>query len=77
MNPALHQALKGGVAPTQEYLLQGSVLDSAKEVLLHRLKGLCDNADTQREVFQDHEMVFQISKWSRNNTQGFKLLSLA
>lgn len=62
MNPSLQQALKGGVAPTQEYLLQGSVLDSSKDVLLHRLQGLCDNTDTPREMFADHEMVFQLSK---------------
>jgi len=49
------------VAPTQEYLLQGSILDSACEVLLHRLRGLCDNVDAgPPETFTDHEMAFQI-----------------
>ncbi|WAR03725.1 MED18-like protein [Mya arenaria] len=56
MDPALTQALKTGVAPMQEYLLQGSILDGSKDILLHRLRGLCDNADTAPETFSDHEM---------------------
>ena len=39
-------------------MLQGSVMDSAVEHLLHRLRGLCDNADTGCEQFHDHEIVF-------------------
>ncbi|CAB0019831.1 unnamed protein product [Nesidiocoris tenuis] len=48
------------IIPNQEYLLQGSVLDNAVEVLLHRLRGLCDNVDTSPEPFYDHEMCFTI-----------------
>ncbi|GAB6032613.1 Mediator of RNA polymerase II transcription subunit 18, variant 2 [Chamberlinius hualienensis] len=48
------------IIPSQEYLLQGSILDVSCEVLLHRLRGLCDNCDTGTETFHDHEMVFQI-----------------
>nr|CAD7401120.1 unnamed protein product [Timema cristinae] len=44
------------IVPNQEYLLQGSVMDSAVEVLLHRLRGLCDNVDSGPETFHDHEM---------------------
>ncbi|XP_064482397.1 mediator of RNA polymerase II transcription subunit 18-like [Ornithodoros turicata] len=44
----------------QEYLLQGSIMDGAFEVLVHRLRGLCDNADSPIESFQDYELVFQI-----------------
>lgn len=58
---ALSQAFK--IAPVHEYLLQGSIVDSSKDVLLHRLRGLCDNAENQPEVFTDHEMVFQLSKY--------------
>lgn len=54
----IQQAVKGGIAPLQEYLLQGSIVDTSKDVLIHRLRGLCDNADTQPDTFQDHEMVF-------------------
>lgn len=57
----LQQAVKGGIAPLQEYLLQGSIVDASKEVLIHRLRGLCDNADSQPDTFHDHEMVFQLS----------------
>ncbi|XP_050408819.1 mediator of RNA polymerase II transcription subunit 18 [Patella vulgata] len=50
--------LKNNIAPQQEYLLQGSIVDLHREVLIHRLRGLCDNADKQPETFSDHEMVF-------------------
>lgn len=56
----LNQAVKNNIVPNQEYLLQGSVLDSAVEVLLHRLRGLCDNVDTGPETFNDYEMCFSI-----------------
>uniref|UniRef100_A0A1B6K5N5 Mediator of RNA polymerase II transcription subunit 18 n=1 Tax=Homalodisca liturata TaxID=320908 RepID=A0A1B6K5N5_9HEMI len=56
----LTAALKGNIIPNQEYLLQGSVLDSVVEVLLHRLRGLCDNVDAGPETFQDHEMCFSL-----------------
>lgn len=35
-------------------------MDGACEVLLHRLRGLCDNSDSPIESFHDYEMVFQI-----------------
>ncbi|XP_069676914.1 mediator of RNA polymerase II transcription subunit 18 isoform X2 [Periplaneta americana] len=57
---SLTAALKSNIIPNQEYLLQGSVLDSAVEVLLHRLRGLCDNVDSGPETFNDHEMCFSI-----------------
>ncbi|XP_052066041.1 mediator of RNA polymerase II transcription subunit 18-like [Mytilus californianus] len=62
MDPQLTQALKA--APTNEYLLQGSILDSSLEVLLCRLKGLCDHADSPEEKFVDHEMVYAIKNAS-------------
>ena len=58
MDPQLTQALKA--APTNEYLLQGSILDSSVDVLLCRLKGLCDHADSPEEKFIDHEMAYAI-----------------
>ncbi|XP_011314324.1 mediator of RNA polymerase II transcription subunit 18 [Fopius arisanus] len=58
----LTQALKSNIIPNQEYLLQGSVLDSAVEILLQRLRGLCDNVDSGPEGFHDHEMCFSIRK---------------
>lgn len=61
MDPSLHQALKTGIAPLHEYFLQGSILDASKEYLIHRLRGLCDHADSQPEQFNDHEMVFMLS----------------
>ena len=30
------------------------------DVLNHRLKGLCDNVDTDRETYDEKEMVFSI-----------------
>ncbi|KAL1427568.1 hypothetical protein MTO96_017269 [Rhipicephalus appendiculatus] len=52
--------VRRGLVPLQEYLLQGSIMDGACEVLLHRLRGLCDNSDSPIESFHDYEMVFQI-----------------
>jgi len=46
------------IIPNQEYLLQGSILDGAVDVLLHRLRGLCDNVDAGPETFHDHEACF-------------------
>lgn len=45
---------------TQEYFLQGSINDSSREILMHRLRGLCDNTEDGPEPFQDHEMIFAI-----------------
>lgn len=59
---SLSAALKSKIIPNQEYFLQGSILDSAVEKLLHRLRGLCDNVDTGPEQFHDHEMCFSIRK---------------
>ncbi|KAL6426923.1 mediator of RNA polymerase II transcription subunit 18 [Cataglyphis hispanica] len=61
---SLSAALKSNIIPNQEYLLQGSVLDTSVEVLLHRLRGLCDNVDTGPEPFYDHEMCFSIRRGS-------------
>lgn len=63
---SLTAALKSNIIPNQEYLLQGSVLDSAVEVLLHRLRGLCDNVDSGPETFNDHEMCFSIRRYVKN-----------
>ena len=54
----LTNAMKGNIIPDQEYLLQGSLLDSHIEVFKHRLRGLCDN--TVGEQFCEREMVFSI-----------------
>ena len=39
---------------------QGSILDTKVDVLNHRLRGLCDNVDIDRETFDEKEMVFSI-----------------
>ncbi|XP_037068954.1 mediator of RNA polymerase II transcription subunit 18-like [Pollicipes pollicipes] len=56
----LQAAIQTKVVPNQEYLLQGSVLDSAKDVLIHRLRGLADNVDEQVETFHDRERVLTL-----------------
>ncbi|XP_022662266.1 mediator of RNA polymerase II transcription subunit 18-like isoform X1 [Varroa jacobsoni] len=48
------------VVSLQEYVLQGSIMDGACDVLLHRLRGLCDNADSPVETFHDIEQVFTL-----------------
>ena len=56
-------SLRSCVAPLQEYLLQGSILDSQRDLLLHRLTGLCDNIDTGPEKFHDQELVYTLRKY--------------
>ncbi|KAJ8299600.1 hypothetical protein KUTeg_023660 [Tegillarca granosa] len=62
MDSQLQQALK--LAPLHEYLLQGSIIDNSLDVLIHRLRGLCDNSENLPEKFQDHEMVFTMKNTS-------------
>lgn len=57
---SLTAAMKCNIIPNQEYLLQGSVLDQYVEVLLHRLRGLCDNVDSGPETFNDHELCYSL-----------------
>lgn len=69
---SLHAALKSNIIPNQEYLLQGSVLDQYVEVLLHRLRGLCDNVDAGPESFHDQELCFTL----RGNTPAVATMVL-
>jgi mediator of RNA polymerase II transcription subunit 18 len=52
--------LRNSSTPQQEFLLQGSILDEHRGLLLNRLKGLCDMCDSPPEKFHDHEMVFAL-----------------
>ena len=54
----LTAAMKSNIVPDQEYLLQGSILDTHLEVLQHRLRGLCDGGKEMN--FSEHEMVFSL-----------------
>lgn len=40
----------------------------AVNMLLDRLRGLCDNSDLPPEVFHDHEMVFVLKDMNGNYT---------
>lgn len=44
--------------PSQEFLLQGSVLDESIEMLLHRIRGMCDSSEDGLVRFKQHEMIF-------------------
>ena len=57
---SLTAAMQTNIVPDQEYLLQGSIMDSKVDVLNHRLRGLCDNVDIGKESFNEKEMVFSI-----------------
>ncbi|XP_050301360.1 mediator of RNA polymerase II transcription subunit 18 [Anthonomus grandis grandis] len=70
---SLTAALKCNIIPNQEYLLQGSVLDQYVEVLLHRLRGLCDNVDSGPESFNDHELCYSLRSNSANAPQVLSL----
>ena len=41
---------------------QGSILDAHRDTLLHRLRGLCDNAENSPESFNDYESVYALSE---------------
>jgi len=69
----LTSALKTNIVPNQEYLLQGSIVDSAVDILLHRLRGLCDNTDIGPESFHDHEACFQLVSSGPQQTQPLTL----
>jgi len=68
-SPILGPSLKS-IAPQQEYLLQGSILDSHQPTLLHRLRGLCDDAEHSPEPFRDYEAVYQIKNSNSGPGQG-------
>ncbi|KAI4458409.1 glycosyl hydrolase [Holotrichia oblita] len=70
---SLTSALNSNIIPNREYLLQGSVVDQYVEVLLHRLRGLCDNVDDGAETFYDHEMCFSLCMNSSGNPLVFPL----
>lgn len=53
-------AVSAQLIPSQEWLMQGSVLNQHRETLKHRLQGLCDNTETNFETFTDHEMVYKL-----------------
>ncbi|KAK2190504.1 hypothetical protein NP493_78g07038 [Ridgeia piscesae] len=53
-------SLNRSMAPLQEYLLQGSILDKHRGPFLHRLNGLCDVVSEMPEKFHDHEMVYHL-----------------
>jgi len=57
---SLTSAINASIVPDQEYFLQGSILDSSLELLIHRLRGLCDNVDSGLQTYNEHEMVFSI-----------------
>ncbi|BFG02555.1 mediator of RNA polymerase II transcription subunit 18 [Drosophila madeirensis] len=63
---SLSHALNNRFLPNLEYLLQGSILDSAVEHLMHRLKGLCDNVDTSPETFHDLEVCMSLRQPNSN-----------
>lgn len=69
----LSSAVRSNIVPNQEYLLQGSILDNGVEVLLHRLRGLCDNVDSGPETFHDHEACFVLFGNTGQQTQPLTL----
>ncbi|XP_013097737.1 mediator of RNA polymerase II transcription subunit 18 [Stomoxys calcitrans] len=57
---SLSQALHNKIVPNQEYLLQGSIIASAVDHLIHRLRGLCDNVENVPETFHDLEVCMSM-----------------
>ena len=62
-NPAdapVTRNIPSGNFQTQEALLFASILDEHRDLLLDRLRGICDPVCT---AFDEHEMVFALSKF--------------
>lgn len=47
-------------AQNQQYLLQGSILDESVEILLQKLKGMCDSSDDSSIRYKEHEIVYSM-----------------
>lgn len=47
-------------SPGQQYLLQGSILDDSVDILLHRLKGMCDSSEEGLMRFKEHEINYSM-----------------
>jgi len=54
--------------PSQEYLLQGSILDDSVDILLHRLRGMCDNSEEDLLKYKQHEIIYSMREGG--NTGG-------
>lgn len=57
----------GRRGPSQEYLLQGSVLDDSVDILLHRLRQMSDNSEEGLVKFREQETVYSMRESSGNN----------
>lgn len=53
--------------PSQEYLLQGSVLDESVEILLHRLRSMSDNSEEGLVRFKQHETIYSMRESPSNS----------
>lgn len=58
---------------TQEYLLQGSVLDDSVDILLHRLRGMSDNSEDGLVRFKDHVMVYSMKDPNSSSVVSLRL----
>lgn len=47
-------------AQNQQYLLQGSIMDESVDILLQKLKGMCDSSDDTSTRYKEHEMVYSM-----------------
>ena len=56
----LTAAMKSNIVPDQEYLLQGSILDSHLENLQHRLRGLCDGGQETVRTYSGHQFAIYL-----------------
>lgn len=49
-------------AQNQEYLLQGSIHDDSVELLIHKLRGMCDCLDEGVTKFKEHDIVYSMKE---------------
>lgn len=58
---------------SQEYLLQGSILDDSVDMILHRLRGLSDYAEESRLRFREHEQVYSMKESNNMNSVSVRV----
>lgn len=60
--------------PGQEYYLQGSILDESVDILLHKLRGICDSSDEgESERFKEHEIVYFMREGMSNSAVNLRV----
>ena len=59
--------------PSQEYLLQGSILDDSVDILLHRLRGVSDSSEEGFCRFKEHHIIYSMREANNVGTVSMRV----